>query len=150
MQNHEFVSSKSELLVAGEQPKITDFQVWDKENQDVTALVLDELNYHFWLIAYDMQNANKQSFTKINELAASCEKNQIPFVGLTSTAYEQLDPIRHELNAPFTFYYADGTVLKTIIRSNPGLVLLKGSTVLGQWHYNDIPTFEQVRSKYFK
>jgi uncharacterized membrane protein YphA (DoxX/SURF4 family) len=150
MQNHEFVSSKSELLIAGEQPKITDFQVWDKENQDVTALVLDELNYHFWLIAYDMQNANKQSFTKINELAASCEQNQIPFVGLTSTAYEQLDPIRHELNAPFTFYYADGTVLKTIIRSNPGLVLLKGSTVLGQWHYNDIPTFEQVRSKYFK
>ncbi|MBA2421711.1 MAG: DoxX family protein [Chitinophagales bacterium] len=150
MQDHEFVSSKSELLVAGELPKITDFQVWDNENKDVTALVLDEPGYHFWLVAYDMPKANKASFTRINELAVSSEKNQIPFVGLTSTSYEQLDPIRHELNAPFTFYYADGTVLKTIIRSNPGLVLLNGSTVIDHWHYNDIPTYDQVRSKYFK
>jgi hypothetical protein len=150
MNGHEFVSSNSELMVKGESPKITDFQVWNNNNEDLTSQVLDEPGYHFWVIAYDMDHTDKNSYAKINELAMESEKNKIPFVGLTATPYEKLDSIRHELNAMFPFYYADGTVLKTIIRSNPGLVLLKGPTVLGQWHYNDIPSYEEISSKYFK
>ncbi|MGB3073972.1 MAG: BT_3928 family protein [Chitinophagales bacterium] len=150
MDSHEFVQSNSEIVVKGEKPKITDFKVWDNDNQDATSLVLDEPNYHFWLIAQDMTKTNKDAFDKVNQLASECEKNKIQFMGLTSTPYELLDPIRHDLNAPFPFYYADGTVLKTIIRSNPGLVLLKGSKVLGQWHYNDIPTYDEVAEKYFE
>ncbi|HUM47508.1 MAG TPA: hypothetical protein PLD84_11295, partial [Chitinophagales bacterium] len=150
MAGNEFVKSNSEIVVKGEKPKITDFKVWDNDNQDATSLVLDEPNYHFWLIAQDMSKTNQESFAKVNQLASECEKNKIQFMGLTSTPYELLDPIRHELNAPFPFYYADGTVLKTIIRSNPGLVLLKGSRVIEQWHYNDIPTYEEVTSEYFK
>lgn len=149
MSSNEFVKSTSEIVVKGAQPKITDFKVWDQGNQDATSLVLDEPGYHFWVIAQDMSKTNKYSFENINQLASDCEKNRIQFVGITSTSYELLDPIRHELNAPFPFYYADGTVLKTIIRSNPGLVLLKGSKVLAQWHYNDIPAYNEVRDKYF-
>lgn len=150
MANNEFVKSASEIVVKGEQPKITDFRVWDQDKQDATSLVLDEPGYHFWLVAQDMTKTNHKAFENINQLASDCEKNKIQFVGLTSTSSEQLDPIRHELNAPFPFYYADGTVLKTIIRSNPGLVLLKGSRVLGQWHYNDIPAYNEIRDKYFE
>ena len=150
MKNHEFVESKSQLVIKGDKPKITDFHVWDNDNQDATALVLDETGYHFWVIAYDMEEANKEAFSKINALASTAEKNNIQFVGLTATPYELLDPLRHEVNAAFPFYYADGTVLKTIIRSNPGLVLLKGSTVLAQWHYNDIPTYDEISGKYFR
>ncbi|MBX7108240.1 MAG: hypothetical protein K1X61_06280 [Chitinophagales bacterium] len=149
MSNHEFVKSNSEIVVKGDKPEITDFRVWDNDNQDATSLVLDEPNYHFWLVAQDMTKTNKEVFEKVNQLAAACEKNKIQFVGLTSTPYELLDPVRHELNAPFPFYYADGTVLKTIIRSNPGLVLLKGSKVLAQWHYNDMPAYDEVESEYF-
>ena len=149
MSSNEFVKSTSEIVVKGAQPKITDFKVWDQDNQDATSLVLDEPGYHFWVIAQDMSKTNKYSFENINQLASDCEKNRIQFVGITSTSYELLDPIRHELNAPFPFYYADGTVLKTIIRSNPGLVLLKGSKVIAQWHYNDIPAYNEVRDKYF-
>ncbi len=149
MSNNEFVKSTSEIVVKGAQPKITDFKVWDQDNQDATSLVLDEPGYHFWLIAQDMSKTNRKAFENINQLASDCERNRIQFVGITSTSYEQLDPIRHELNAPFPFYYADGTVLKTIIRSNPGLVLMKGSKVLAQWHYNDIPAYVEIRDKYF-
>jgi hypothetical protein len=148
--NHEFVSSNSILVEEGKKPAVTDFHVWDNDNKDMTAFVLDEPGYHFWVIAYEMPNANKNAFVKINQLAADAQKNNLQFVGLTATPYEELDPLRHELNAAFPFYYADGTVLKTIIRSNPGLVLLRGSTVLGQWHYNDIPSFDEIRSEYFK
>jgi hypothetical protein len=60
------------------------------------------------------------------------------------------NPIRHDLNAGFPFYYSDGTVLKTIVRSNPGLVLLKGSVVIGMWAWRDIPSFDEVKEKYLK
>ena len=147
---NDFVKSDNIVKVKGDKPKITDFRVWDNDNVDLTSTVLDEPNYHFWVVAYDMECTNRFSFNKINELAAACEKNNYPFVALTATSYSLLDPIRHELGAAFPFYYADGTVLKTVIRSNPGLILLKGSKVLAMWHYNDIPSFETVRSEYMK
>ena len=151
MANHEFVDSKSDLVQAGSKPKITDFHVWDDNNADMTAAVLDEpTGYHFWVITSDMNKANQKAFSKLNDLAALSEKSNIQFVALTATPYEELDPIRHELNAAFPFYYADATVLKTIVRSNPGLVLLKGPVVVDMWHYNDLPTFDEVKRKYLQ
>lgn len=151
MANHEFVDSKSELVQEGVKPQITDFKVWDDNNTDLTSAVLDEpKGYHFWVVTYDMSRANQSSFRNLNELAQACDKNNIQFVALTATPYAELDPIRHELNAAFPFYYADATVLKTVIRSNPGLVLLKGPVVVDMWHYNDIPSFDEVSKKYFK
>jgi uncharacterized membrane protein YphA (DoxX/SURF4 family) len=151
MASHEFVDSKSELVKEGMKPKITDFHVWDDNNNDMTAAVLDEpAGFHFWVVAYDMSKANEKSFEKLAELSQTCDKNGIQFVGLTATPYAELDPIRHELNAAFPFYYADATVLKTVIRSNPGLVLLNGPVVVDMWHYNDIPSFDEVSKKYFK
>ncbi len=147
--NWEFVATKNQLVQEGPKPKITDFHVWDDNNNDMTAAVLDDPNYHFWVIAYDMTNTNEKSFVNLDELAKEADKNSIQFVGLTATAYEQLDPIRHELNAAFPFYYSDATVLKTIIRANPGLVLLKGPVPVAMWHYNDIPTWDKISSKYF-
>ena len=147
----EFVSTKNELVQQGDKPKITDFKVWDNNNTDMTAAVLDEpAGYHFWVVAYDMDDANKKAFVKLNDLAKESDKNKIQFVALTATPYEQLDPIRHDLNAAFPFYYSDGTVLKTIIRANPGLVLLKGPVVKAMWHYNDLPTWDKVERKYLK
>jgi hypothetical protein len=148
--NWEFVATNNVLIQQGDQPKITDFKVWDNNNEDVTAQVLDHEGYHFWVVAYDMNCADKSAFEKLNQLAAASDKNKIQFVALTATAYEQLDPIRHELNAAFPFYYADATVLKTVIRANPGLMLLKGSVVQAMWHYNDFPSFEEVQKKYMK
>lgn len=150
MNSHEFVNSKSELVQAGQKPAITDFKVWDNDNNDLTSMVLDTPQYHFWLVCYDMTAMDQSSFGKINALQQACEKNSIPFVGLTATPYDQMDPIRHDLNAAFPFYYSDGTVLKTIIRSNPGLVLLKGSVVEGMWAWRDIPSFDEVKEKYLK
>ena len=45
-------------------------------------------------------------------------------------------------------YNLDGTVLKTMIRSNPGLMLLKAGTVQDMWHYHRFPSYNDVKQKY--
>ena len=63
---------------------------------------------------------------------------------LTSSPSEVIDGFRHEHQLAVPYAFADATVLKTIIRSNPGIALWKDGTVLGNWHYNDTPSFEEI------
>ena len=58
---------------------------------------------------------------------------------LTSSSADQMDAFRHENQMAVPFAFADVTVLKTIVRSNPGLSLWKDGVVLGNWHHNDTP-----------
>ena len=150
MANHEFVKQDNEVIRVGDKPKITDFKVWSEESPDITAEILDDPAYRLWIICYDLQLSDKNAFAKIVKLADDCDKHGIKTIGLTSTNYEIMDPFRHEVNAAFPFYYCDGTVLKTMIRSNPGIMLMKGSTVMGIWHYHQTPSYEKLNEKFFK
>ena len=149
MANHEFVKQDNEVIRVGDKPLITDFKVWSEESPDITAEILDDPAYRLWIICYDLKLSDKNAFAKIVKLADDCDKHGIKTIGLTSTDYAFTDPYRHEVNAAFPFYYADGTVLKTMIRSNPGIMLMKGSTVMGIWHYHQTPTFEKLNKKFF-
>ena len=61
-----------------------------------------------------------------------------------------MDDYKHKHQALYDFATADGVVLKTIIRSNPGLVLIKNGTVIMNWHYNNFPSYSDVKQKYMK
>ena len=63
---------------------------------------------------------------------------------LTASLAEQMEAFRHEHQLAVPYYYADATVLKTIIRSNPGIALWKDGTVLGNWHHNDTPDATEI------
>jgi hypothetical protein len=63
---------------------------------------------------------------------------------LTSSSEETIEKFRHENQLAIPYYFADATVLKTIIRSNPGIALWQNGTVLGNWHYNDTPTANEI------
>lgn len=149
MANHEFVKQDKQIIVEGDKPKITDFKVWSEESPDITAEILDDPTYHLWIVSYDLTKADKGAFDKIVKLANDCDAHGVKTIALTSTDYEFTDPFRHEVNAAFPFYYCDGTVLKTMIRSNPGIMLMKGSTVRGMWHYHSTPSFENLNKKFF-
>jgi hypothetical protein len=69
---------------------------------------------------------------------------------LTGSNNESIERLRHENQLAVPFYFADATVLKTIIRSNPGIALWKNGTVLGNWHHNDTPTADEVLKRVSK
>jgi triosephosphate isomerase len=101
--------------------------------------VLNSQGYNFLLIANNLTKANVPALKKANELALFCMQNHIGFYCLTSTGKREVESIRKHLQLDYNFYNTDETTLKTIVRSNPGLLLLKEGTIIGKWHYKDFP-----------
>ena len=82
---------------------------------------------------------------KLNPMASKAEAAGYNFFVLTSSESEDF---RHENQTPYPFYEGDPTFLKTIIRSNPGVMLVKNGTVQAKWHHSKLPTFEQIKAEY--
>jgi len=74
----------------------------------------------------------------------ACEKKGITFVALSASSDELIDVFRHENNTMFPYHFTDETTLKTIVRSNPGLVKIEEGTIIGKWHFNDFPSIEKL------
>ncbi len=150
LDDYEYVDRIDKIVREGDKPKIHDFAIVDAAGSDYTEDFLTNPNYSFMLVAYDLKKTNSGVQKKINELVAQCDKNKIQFFGITSTAPNETDLFRHENQNMFDYYFCDGTALKTIVRSNPGLLLLKKGTVINMWHHNDFPTWDEVNATYFK
>jgi len=145
LDQYEFVDRVDKVIKKGYVPPIHDFKIADAEDQDFTEEFLSNPDYSFMLVAYDLTQTNAAIQPKINEFVKKCDENKLQFFGITSTAPSDADKFRHEFQSMFNYYYCDATTLKTIIRSNPGLVLLQKGTVIDMWHYNDFPNFADVK-----
>lgn len=146
LDSYEFVDRIDKVVRKGYVPPIHDFTITDASGADYTEQFLNEAAYSVMLVAYDITKTDTGVQTRINDLAAACEKNGIRFFGMTSTPFPDTDKFRHEHQNAFPYYTCDATTLKTIIRSNPGIVLLREGTVIRKWHHNDLPSFEELRS----
>lgn len=145
----EWVSTDSELIEEGDVAEITDFSITGMDEVDYTDEFLNK-PYVFMLIMYDLSATETDNFDQINELAKKAQDSGMEFIGLSSAGYQQANDFRHKHQTPFDFYITDGIVLKTIVRSNPGLILLHKGTVLGKWHNNDIPAFSEIQETFVK
>jgi uncharacterized membrane protein YphA (DoxX/SURF4 family) len=148
LDTYEFVDRTDKVIRQGYVPPIHDFTITDANGSDYTEDFLHNENYSFMVVAYDLSKSNTEVQQKLNELASESEKEGYDFFGLTSTTVSETDKFRHEHQNIFPYYFCDATTLKTIIRSNPGLVLLKRGTVIEMWHYNDLPSFSEVKNDY--
>jgi uncharacterized membrane protein YphA (DoxX/SURF4 family) len=122
-------------------PKITDYAVSSPDGEDKTAYTFE--GNRLLIVMYDVQKASTAEMDDIRELTQALEGKVDCFI-LTSSGYEQAEAFRHQHQLAVPFYLADATVLKTIIRSNPGICLWKNGTVLGNWHHNDTPEADDV------
>ncbi len=146
-ENWEWVNTESVLIKEGDVAKITDLSIVNERGDDITETVLSE-DVTFLLIMYDLNKTNTDNMEQIVEFANKSDEMGIPFMGLSAANYELKEEFRHQYQTPFPINTTDGIVLKTIIRSNPGLILLKKGTVIAKWHNNDIPDFQKVNEKY--
>jgi len=147
----EWVSTENILISEGYVPPIHDFTISTLGGNDITEIILNDQKFTFLLIAYDLDKANTKNIDQINKLAEfAMEYGNSNFICLTASVESEIMEFKHKTNAPYTFFNTDEITLKTIIRSNPGLVLLKSGTVLDKWHHSNIPSIEKIEEDYFK
>jgi len=147
---YDYVDSRTEVTKKGVEPKVKDFSISNLEGSDYTQDIIENPEYNFLLICYDLEKADTDAFGKINDFEALCKQDSVTFVALTSSGKETIEKFKSDVKTNVSFFNTDGTVLKTMIRSNPGLMLLKGGTVIDMWHYHSFPSYNDVKEKYLK
>ncbi|MBL4559969.1 MAG: DoxX family protein [Labilibaculum sp.] len=140
-----YVDSEQIKIKEGYTPPIHDFSISNDSNGDITNMVLQNKGYSFLLISKDISEIDDESVSKINELSLYALNNNIQFIGLTSSGSDEINEFTTSHELPFEFYNTDEIQLKTIIRSNPGLVLIKEGTILDKWHFRDFPEANQLQ-----
>jgi uncharacterized membrane protein YphA (DoxX/SURF4 family) len=148
--NWAYDNMESKVIQKGYEPPIHDFSIQSADGENVIDFFIYEKNYVFILVAYNLDKSSRKPQEKINNLAAWAKENGLSFICLTSTLPDQSATFARETGAPYEFFNCDEIALKTIIRSNPGLLVIKNGTILKKWHYNDIPTPEEFKKEYMK
>lgn len=143
----EFVEQRKAVTQEFKEAPIHDFIISDKYGE-YTDKYVNNNNYQFLLIMHNVRKANKKSFNEINNFYKECLKDSISLIALSASDSANVSVFKGDVNTEIPFYEIDETALKTVIRSNPGLVLLKNGVVLDKWHYNDIPEYESFKKDY--
>ena len=135
-----FVDSKTVVKEKGYEPPIQDFSVIRMEDgEDVTEQILSDKGYTFLLVSHQLDRADESAIDLINELYDYCLMYGYGFYALTSSGDEDIQRWREETGAEYPFCLVDNITLKTMIRSNPGVMLLKEGTVIKKWSVNNLP-----------
>ena len=135
-----FIDSKTVQTSEGYIPPIHDFSITDnKTGLDLTNSVLGHKGYTFLLIAPHLETADDSNFGDIDRLYEYAQSYDIPFYCLTASTAKAIKRWIDLTGAEYPFCITDEAVLKTIIRSNPGLLLLKDGTIINKWSHNNLP-----------
>ena len=135
-----FVDSRMVVKKQGYEPPIHDFSMIRYEDgEDITEQVLADEGYTFLLVAHQLGLTNESRIDLINELYDYCLEYGYAFYCLTSSSDEDIFKWQEDTGAEYPFCLMDNTTLRTMVRSNPGLILLKKGEVVRKWSVVDIP-----------
>jgi uncharacterized membrane protein YphA (DoxX/SURF4 family) len=133
-----FVDQKSVLIKKGYEPPIHDFIITAMNGEDLTQRILSFRGYTLLMISKKLEEAGDKHLSEGFELGIYCRSLGIDFYILTSSVTSKVQSYDNEL----IFCSVDETTLKTIVRANPGYILLKDGTIIGKWSWANIPDKE--------
>lgn len=122
-------------------PKITDFAVWNEEG-DFTEEILH--GKKVLVLVSNLQKMSTANLDDISELIQDAVRVGLEVKFVCASSEEEIQQLLREKSWDIGYYLADATVVKTIIRANPGLVLLDEGTVIAKYHHNNTPDIEEV------
>lgn len=126
-------------MMEGEESPYTDLFMQSEDGTDITDSILNLKGYVFLLISPHLEQADESQFDKINQLFEYAQEKGYPFYGLTASGVKAMNRWRNGTGAEYKLCQTDDIVLKTIIRSNPGLLLLRDGKIIRKWSNNDLP-----------
>mgnify|MGYP001159970560 FL=1 len=146
----ELISTETEMIQEGYTPPIHDFTM-ERDGEDYTEKFLNEENLVV-VIAYSLGNTEKDGYLPIKEITDKALKNGYSVIGLSASSQEMTEALTEKYKLNFKFYFCDETTLKTIVRSNPGILELDNGTIKQKLHWNDaqklqLPVVENAKPK---
>lgn len=141
---------KSRLVRKGYQIPIPDLLISDANGEDVTAQLIENPYFNLIVVAWDLDNADKKALARINETAKEAAlEYHMRVVLLTAAPSRVAEELSDELNLLTEIFYADAVPLKSMVRANPGVLLMQNGVLLDKWHHNTFPKFKELDEKYF-
>lgn len=138
-----FVRQESKLIEQGFVPPIHDFSIVT-EDGDITDLILEDAGYTLLVISHKVEKASTKNIKCVKSTIENAKKAGAKVIWLTSSYSDDIEEFKSEYEINDTFGATDDITLKTIVRSNPGLVLIKDATIIEKWHHNSLPTKEKL------
>ena len=140
-----FIDSKTVQTKEGYVPEIPDLVIQDmRSGDDLTEQILSDEGMTLLLISPHLEQASDAQFGEIDSLYEWAKEQGVAFYCLTASGNQGIEQWIDTTGAEYPFCHVDETILKTMIRSNPGLILLKNGTVMGKWSHNALPRIEEL------
>ncbi len=147
----ELASSSDPILVkAGYKAKISDLNVYDSQAVNYTAEIFENPYYNLVAVAWNLDKTQEKALGDINAIAINAVENfNIRSVLLTSASAQNATALSKKLTLLTEIFYADAVPLKSMVRSNPGLMLLKDGVIINKWPSSALPTYNYLAEHYF-
>lgn len=138
-----YLGSRIEVLEQGKTALVPDFSFVDiVTGEDYGDAILSDTGFVCILVVNRIERADESRGDKINDLYDYCRLKGYGFYAATSSAEDEIEQWRKRTGAEYPFLWADDVMLKTMVRSNPGALLIKDARVMGKWNAVDIPDIE--------
>lgn len=131
----EFVDVETTEIQKGYEPPVHDFTI-EQNGEDFAASLLQEPKL-VMVIAYDLRKTNEAMYIEVKRATDAATKKGYKVIGMSASNNEQANKLINDNSLGFEFYFTDETTLKTIVRSNPGILVLEKGTIKQKVHYND-------------
>ena len=146
-QDFEITSTGDQYLFKdGVVPPIHDFVLETHDEEDLTYSILSEELVLLW-VAYDLDFSDEGAQEKVREITEICHEEGVLIYGLTASSFVNSENFKQIHNLDIEFLTCDATTLKTIVRSNPGLIVLKKGVVVAKYPYRNVPSLESIKKE---
>ena len=117
-------------------PKINDYNLWNEEGDQTQASLTGT---KLLIVFHTLDDVNPKETEAINKLLEELKGSDIQPMAVTSSGNDEFEAFRHEAQLSISYAFADAVMLKTMMRANPGLVLLKDGVMKGKWSWRNTP-----------
>ena len=135
-----FVDRKTKTIEEGYVPPIHDFTM-ERDGEDLTEKLMQEERLML-IVMYNLQKASPKGLKKIKEMSDEALQNGYTVYCFSASTEEEYLKLKKDYNFQFDLLFCDETTLKTIVRSNPGIIILDKGTITGKWSWADADEVE--------
>ena len=149
--NYTYFDRAEKIIVPGINAKLSDFTITDMETrEDMKNYVITSADYTFVLIVRDVKTLSEKGIAAMLTLVKECEAQGLEYVLITASLPEEVDTFNARNGTDLYFYYSDATPLKTAVRNNPGVILIKEGYVMDKWSFRDVPALAEIAAMFPK